>query len=352
MLALHAIVEEDLKRIAAENISWKKLQNKTVLVTGAGGMIGFYLTAVLLYLNDMQDLQIQVIGVVRNREKAKQRFGILLQRKDFSLLVQDVAEPLQCDKKVDFILHAASQVTPKMFMCDPVGTLWTNICSTRRLLEMAREMQAVFLYLSTREIYGASVSEQEQIGEDGYGIVDPTLVRSCYPEGKRASETLIAAYRSQYGIDAKIVRIAHTYGPGLPLGDGRVLSDFLGDVVAGRDIVLKSRGEGILALTYLSDTVTGIYQVLLDFPEWLYNVAACDEPITVRALAEKLIELQKRRNLKIAYTVPPKKAGETGYLQNRVALLDASKAMRSGWVPKFDLTTSLRRFLMYYGMEK
>lgn len=349
MLQLKSIVLEDLKNIISEDINWRKLRNKTVLISGANGMIATYIIYTLLYLNDVKDMHISIVGLVRNEMKARARFGTLLARDDFKLLVQDVAEPIKQNINVNYIIHAASQTSPKAFMNDPVGTIKANVLGTLNLLDCAVKNKAAFIYFSTREIYGNAPEGVDYVKENDFGVVNQTLVRSCYPESKKMSENIIASYRSQYGIEAKIVRIAHTYGPGMVIGDGRVLGDFIKNFIENKDITLKSKGQVILALTYLSDTVSGIFKTLLNFNDWIYNISKDDNPVSVLELAEYIATLG---NLKIIFDIPVNKGKETGYLQNRVALLSSTKAKNEGWNPKVNYKMGLERTLNYFMKEQ
>lgn len=330
-MKLDPTIIEDLQRITLQSISWEKLCNKTILISGANGMIASYLVYTLLFLNDMKQLNLRVIGLVRNETKSKKHFSSILLRKDFRLLIQDVTSPVGGENQVDYIIHAASQTSPAAFMNDPVGTIQANILGTINLLDYAKKNDAEFLYLSTREIYGSPVTKMDYVTERDYGVVNPILVRSCYPESKRMSENIIASYREQYGIHAKIVRIAHTYGPGMSVGDGRVLGDFINNFLHHENILLKSKGEVVLALTYISDIVAGIFQTLLDFPDWIYNISKDDEPISVLGLAKYICSLDKMGKMRITIELPKDQKRETGYLQNRVALLDSTKAKKDGW---------------------
>ena len=151
MLDLHAVILEDLEHIVSQPVSWDKLQGKTVLVTGASGMIASYLVFTLLYLNDTRHLNIRVLALVRNGEKAKQQFGNILVRSDITLLIQDVSQVLDYSGPVDYIVHAASQASPRFFTTDPVGTIQANTMGTENMLRTAMERKSEgFLYLSTR----------------------------------------------------------------------------------------------------------------------------------------------------------------------------------------------------------
>jgi len=344
MLSLHPIILEDVESIAAEDkIHWDKLQGKTALITGASGLIGSYLVYTLLCLNETRGLGITVLGLVRNREKAERQFASLLGRSDFHLIVQDVTAPISYEGNVQYIFHAASQASPKYFIQDPVGTIAANTTGTHNLLEFARIKNAEgFLYLSSREIYGEPVGKKRFTAENEYGIVDPTLVRSCYPESKRLSETLCTCYQHQYGIPAKIVRLSHVYGPDYVMDNGRVWGDFVMNVIRGEDIVLKSEGLMELAFTYVSDAVSGIFFALLNGDELVYNVGNSSEIVRVRDLAEMVAGLYPEKGLKVVYDIP---AEATGYLANHVAFLDASKLCGLGWVTHVKLTDGFKRII-------
>lgn len=347
-MILNKIILDDLKEISDNNIQWNLLKNKTVLITGASGMIASYLVYTLLYLNDIKNLNIKVIGLVRNIEKAEKHFKEMLQRRDFCIIKHDVKNEFKQNINIDYIIHAASQTDPHSFMFNPVETLETNVLGTNNFLKLAVKNKAKFLLLSTREIYGKPKDSVQYVKENEYGVLDHTLIRSCYPEGKRVAETMVVSYRKEYNVEAKIVRIAHTYGPGIILGDGRVLGDFLNNYLNDEDIVLKSEGKTELALTYISDTVIGIFQVLLDFNDWLYNISKDDEIVTVKELANIIINIDKNKNLKLVFDLPKDNKKETGYLQNRVAVLSSEKAKKEGWCAKYNLKEGLYRCIQFF----
>ena len=177
MLELNKVILEDLQNVCARKINWDKFRNASVLVTGANGLIATYIIYMLLYLNEYQDMGIQVIGLARNPQKVAQKYGSLLERDDFRMIYQDVTKPLQAEGAVDYIIHTASPTGPKQFMDTPVDTILANVAGAYHLLEAGREKQAKgFLLLSTREIYGSG--GKDFVMEGDYGAVDPTLVRS------------------------------------------------------------------------------------------------------------------------------------------------------------------------------
>src|SRR5215469_5771658 len=147
------IIHEDLTQICAHDLPWRTFAHKTVLISGANGFLPAYMVETLLYLNETAGINCRVIGLVRNREKSENRFAHILGRIDFSLLVQDVCSPIAVDEKIDFVIHAASQASPKYYGRDPAGTLLANTLGTHNLLELAKRHQAEgFLFFSSGDV--------------------------------------------------------------------------------------------------------------------------------------------------------------------------------------------------------
>lgn len=341
-----SIIQEDIETIIQKPITWEQLYNKTILITGANGLIASYLIYTLLYLNDKKKANITVIGLARNYSKLKNKYGKLLERLDFHYVIQDVTTPISFSEKVNYIIHAASQTGPNQFINDPVGTAVGNMIGTFELLEYAKEHQIEgFLLLSTREIYGAGT--KDFVSENDYGILNHTLVRSCYPESKKMAENLCACYREQYNLSCKVVRIAHTYGPGMLLSDGRVVGDFLGNAVRGENIILNSDGSGSLALTYISDVISGIYKVICNLDDFVFNISNSKEPILVRELAMLICSLFPEKKITAEFH-SIENSKKNGYLNVKLGFLDSSKLESHGWIPEISLSDGIIRTVHYY----
>jgi nucleoside-diphosphate-sugar epimerase len=346
----NSIVEEDMARIVAHDLPWRVFANKTVLVSGANGFLPAYLVETLLYLNEVdRSMNCRLIGLVRNREKACVRFAHFLDRPDFAMVIQDVTAPAAIPVPVDFIIHAASQASPKYYGIDPVGTLAANSLGTYNLLSFARDCRAEgFLFISSGDVYGQVPESQIPTREDCYGALDPTLVRSCYGESKRMGETMCAAFDHQFGVPTRIVRPTHTYGPGLALDDGRVFADFVANLVRHEDIVLKSDGSARRAFCYLADAALGFFTVLLKGERGqAYNVGneACEA--SVAELAQMLVDLFPERGLQLRFE---NKRPPAGYLQSTASRgsLDTGKLRKLGWRPTVGLEEGFRRTVMSF----
>ncbi|MDG3142204.1 NAD-dependent epimerase/dehydratase family protein [Streptococcus suis] len=337
------IVQDDLQAIvSATYLDWQQLQGKTVLITGANGMLATYMVYVLAYLNEHHQADICILATARNLEKAKKRFLGLDDVAGFQLLQHDVNVDLVYEGDVDYIIHAASNASPRFILSDPVGIIKANTLGTMNLLEFAKEKSlSNFLFLSTREIYGKAI--KDDIDEEAYGAFDILESRACYPESKRMAETMLQAYYDQYRIPFTIARLAHSYGPGMELAnDGRIMSDLLHNVVSKEDIVLKSDGSAERAFCYLSDAVTGLFTILLKGEiGQAYNVANEDEPIKIRDLAQLLIETFPERQLNLIFNIP-KEMGK-GYSKMGRTQLDTRKLEQLGWTKKMSLQEGVQK---------
>ncbi|WP_306598025.1 NAD-dependent epimerase/dehydratase family protein [Geothrix sp. 21YS21S-2] len=341
----HPILEGDLDRILANSLPWEQFAGKTVLVTGAGGFLPAYLVETLLRLNETRTLaKVRVVGLVRNLKKAQERFRHHAGRSDLDLVCQDVIEPWNLEGRMDFIIHAASQASPKFFGSDPVGTLEANLLGTRRALLRAREDRTEgFLYFSSGEVYGQVDPARIPILEDAYGYLDPTNVRACYGEGKRAGEALCVAYAHQFGIPARIARPFHTYGPGMALDDGRVFADFVSNIVLGQDLVLKSEGLAVRPFCYLADATVGFFTVLLKGSTGAaYNVGNPDTEISIRDLAALLVRVFPEPQKRVVVSVQPH---SHGYLESPIVRNspDIRKLRALGWNPTTGLVDGFTR---------
>lgn len=339
---MNSIIAEDLKNIVSTNLTWQQFEGKTVLISGANGFLPAYIVETLLFLNDtLFREKAKVIGVVRNKTKASFRFSSYQARDDLQLIVQDISIPIELDKKIDYIIHAASQASPKYFGVDPVGTLVPNILGTYHLLELARKKHVEgFLYFSSGEVYGRN---DELVAEGDYGYLDPTDIRSCYAESKRMGETMCVSWLHQFAVPAKIVRPFHTYGPGMSLDDGRVFADFVADIINNRNIVIKSDGKARRAFCYLADAVTGFFTILLNGENGhAYNVGNDQSEVSISELAEKLVNLFPEKGLKV---VKQEFEKTQGYIKSGLSrhCPNISKIRDLGWQPKISIEEGFSR---------
>lgn len=338
----HTIIEEDLKNIVSAALPWHELAGKTILVTGANGMLPAYMVETLLFLNEtLFAHKVKVLALVRNNDKAMRRFAHYLGRSDLSFLVQDVCAPVDVDGPIDIIIHAASQASPKYYGVDPVGTLTANVIGTGNMLDLARQHKCQsFLFFSSGEIYGTANASGIPVREDCCGAIDPLDIRACYPESKRMGETMCASWLRQHEVAVKIVRPFHTYGPGMSLDDGRVFADFVAAIVGNTHLRLNSSGEARRVFCYLSDATQAFFAVLLKGKSGeAYNVANPSAESSIAGLADLLVSLYPEKKLAVF------KQAARSELQSKTlqTLPDIGKITALGWRPETDLASGFRR---------
>jgi UDP-glucuronate decarboxylase len=345
---VHKIVREDLKAIIESSTGWKSFNGKTVLITGASGFLPAYMVETLLLLNEVTPFRCRVIGLVRNIAKAKARFCSYRLRSDLLLVQADVSEPIPNIDRCDFIIHAASQASPKYYSSDPVGTMTANLIGTDQLLRLAQKWDSErFLFFSSGEVYGSVNSDHVPTRESEYGYIDILNQRSCYAESKRAAETLVISYFQQFKVPSIIVRPFHTYGPGMRLDDGRVYADFVRDIVNGANIKMTSDGRAVRAFCYLSDAVAGFFTVLFNGTlGQAYNVGNPDAAMSIQDLAKMLVDLFPELALTISHQVQVDNNYSSSPISINSPNIDRIGAI--GWKPQVSPRDGFRRTILYY----
>lgn len=338
------IVLEDLRDICSR-IDPSHFDGKTILVTGANSMLGTYIAFTFLHMAITGLADVRTVVLTRTPAVTREIYAAFIGRPWFDIIESDVTEPFNYPGEVDYIFHFAGNASPRAINTDPVGILQCNLTGTFNVMELAREKNARVIYASTREVYGAS--DRTLLAEDTFGTLDPMDNRSAYPESKRAAESILRAYHLQYGVDAISARIAHCYGPGMKIeNDGRVMADFIGDAVHGRDITLNSTGDAVRAFCYISDAVTALL-LLAEKGEsgTAYNLSNENEPLPIRDVARIICESRERHDIKVVFSGQQPSAGYCTY--KRVAL-DNSRIEALGFTPRVSLREGIRRTLQSF----
>lgn len=341
------IIQEDISKVSdAEYIPWNSLKNKSILVTGATGLIGYQTVLALLYADKAKNLGLTVFAVVRNEEKAKKMFALAM-NDNLKFVVQDVLEPFGITDKIDYIIHGASMTSSKDFVDYPVETIKTAIQGTENILEFAKNNSIEgMVYLSSLEVYGVVDFSVKKVPENFYGSLDPMSVRSSYSESKRMVECLCASYASEYNLPIKVVRLCQTFGPGVSYQDNRVFAQFARSVIEGKDIVLKTDGSTERNYCYIRDTITGILTVLLKGNKGdVYNIANKNTLITIRKMAEMLINQYPQSGSSLVFDIA-EDVTKLGYNPKIVMNLDTEKVESLGWSAQVDLPDMFARMIL------
>lgn len=341
MYIKHELYAADVAGIANENLTWEKLAGKTLLLTGASGLIGTAIVDVLMKKNHNDNLNVTILAAGRNEKIAAERFADYLDDKNFEFVKLDVNAPIELDRPVDFIIHAASNTHPLLYSTDPVGTMTANFIGTSNLLEFGRKQGIErLLFLSTVEVYGKVLKPNDVFDENYCGYINCNTVRAGYPESKRAGESLCQAYISQYGLDIVIARPCRIYGATMRLDDSKAMSEFIMNGVRGEDIVLKSQGLPRFSYCYVADCVSGIFYCLLKGKcGEAYNIADSSEILSLREIAEYVSSLADR---KVVFELPNEIQAK-GFSVAPAAILTNDKLRALGWMPKDDTRSGIKK---------
>lgn len=341
---MNRILSEDIQAFVSGFPLVEGLRGKTVLVTGATGLIGSCAVRSLLAMNAFYGLGLHVVAVVRNMEKAFSAFGG--PSRELSFYEYDFAgrKPFCPGRTPFYIIHLASPTASRYFVENPVETLLAGLGGTETVLEYARKVKpGAMVYVSSLEVYGTVYDDGGLLTEDKQGYLDPTDVRSSYPMGKRAAECLCHAYAAEYGVPVRIARLAQTFGAGVSKDDSRVYAQFARDVIANEDIVLHTRGELCRCYCYTTDAVSSLLYLLMAGENGeAYNVANEDTYISILDMARLVC---REFNPGIRPVVELKDG--MGFSPVTKLRLSTEKLRRLGWQPRYGLREMFGRLIEY-----
>jgi dTDP-glucose 4,6-dehydratase len=349
----HHLVTEDLDRILAQPLPWEDFSGQVVLISGASGLLPGSCAEVLLRLNESNRLvkPVKVVAFSRSKEALSRRFAVYSGRSDLIMIAGDTRYDKPEIEPIDYILHGASPASPATMSIDILATFEANVIGTKNLLDLAKERRTrKFLFMSSGAVYGIITKNIQSISETDFGPLDPLVLRSAYEEGKRAGETLCKLYAEKYGLSTVIARIAHTYGPGLRPDDNRSFAEFISAAAERRPLILNSDGSAIRYFCYVSDTIAGLFTILLlGSVGEAYNVGSETEGISIIDLVRLIIALFPERRLELVQADPTRHADSRALISSQKPLPPNTYKLRSlGWQDKVKLTEGLRRSVLAY----
>lgn len=334
---------EDIRYVASLNLPWEKLTNKSVMISGATGLIGSFLIDVIFEKNLTENLNCTVYALGRNEQKAKKRFEKIAKDSHFVFVSYDVTQPLIRNDigNLDFVLHLASNTHPVQYSTDPIGTITTNIIGLQNMLNYSSERNIKrFAFASSCEIYGENRGDVEFFDENYCGYINSNTLRAGYPESKRCGEALCQAYMAKKGLDIVIPRFTRSYGPTMLMSDTKAINQFIKKSIAGEDVVLKSSGMQYYSYQYVADSVSGLLTILLCGNSGeAYNIADEHSDITLKDLATAIARFS---HTKVKFELPDD-IEAAGYSTATKSRLDGNKLKSLGWRPRYDIESGLMR---------
>ena len=311
-----------------------RLAGKSLMITGAAGLVCSAIVDIIFRYNDTHDEKIQVLAAGRWPEEMSARFGDQVNREDFTFVVYDASKTDNViDVHADYIIHGASNASPNMIVKEPVETMMSNFLGMKYLLDYAKDQGTKrILYISSSEVYGEKEGT-EPYKEGQYGYIDLLKARNSYSVGKRAAETLCASYADEYGVESVIVRPGHIYGPTASPYDNRVASAWSYAVAKGEDIVMKSDGAQIRSYCYCLDCASAMLKVLLCGENChAYNISNPDSSISRKQMAEILV---KSAGVKLRMELPTDEERK-GFNPMSNSSLESTSLTGLGWRGCFD----------------
>jgi UDP-glucuronate decarboxylase len=305
---------------------------KTILIAGGAGFIGSNLCEYLLFQNNrIICLDNLYTGFLCNIE-------FMLNNKNFKFINHDITKEIIIDEDIDEIYHLACPASPEKYQKDSIYTLNINFNGTLNLLKLAKEKNSKFLLTSTSEIYGEpKISPQP---ETYRGNVNTIGIRSCYDEGKRIAETLVMDFNRNYNLDTRVARIFNTYGKKMNKNDGRVVTNFIKQMINNEDITIYGNGLQTRSFCYIEDQINGLTKLMKSDYIYPVNIGNTRE-ITILKLIDILYVLIPETKSKIINKSLP-----LDDPTNRCP--DISLAIsKLNWYPKVDIDVGLINTINY-----
>lgn len=277
------LYRNDIESVRNLDLDFSSLKGKSILVTGATGLIG---SAFIDFLMSIKISSLQVYAAGRNAVRAEKLFSKYKDNPHFHFLQFDVTKPLDFVIAFDFIVDSSGASSPVLYATEPVEVMESNILGVKNLLDYGKNHNLKkFVYVSSGEVYGEG--DGRVFTEEYSGYVNPLNSRSCYPIAKRASETLCVSYAKEYGLNVSIARPCHVYGPNFTETDNRVYAQFIRNVLNGENIVLKSKGEQFRSWIYSDDCAQALLFILLRGGNCeAYNIANSNSNLSIKKFAE------------------------------------------------------------------
>ena len=334
---------DDVRFLCGQKYDWDKLKNKTIMISGATGMIGSFLIDVLMEKNLADGLNATIYALGRHEEKFRKRFNKYVNDTHLIFIQYDVQGPLIVHEieTVDYIFHLASNTHPMLYSTDPIGTILTNVIGLKNLLDFSLNHHIKrFVFVSSNEVYGENRGDVELFDEKYCGYIDCNTLRAGYPESKRCGEALCQAYKAQKDLDVVIPRVTRTYGPTMLMTDTKAASQFIKNGISKENIVLKSKGTQFYSYTYVSDAVSGLLTVLFRGVNGeAYNISDERGDVMLKDLAEIIAEIV---NCKVVFELPDD-TEFVGFSKVTKARLNGNKLKALGWNARYDIRAGIER---------
>ena len=337
--------DETLLNKFSKKINFQLLDKKNILITGCNGFIGSSIIRVIYDLTFKSNYKINLYGIVRKNSKINNLvINKLIKLNKIKLYKINIHDEINLKIKPDIIIHCASTTAPHLYKKEPVDTILTNSLGTINLLNFAkRKKTKQFIFISAGEMYGNFKElKRKKLSENYFGSLDPSIITSNYGISKKFAENALVCWGKKYKIRTNSVRLFHTYGPLMKLGDGRIHSDLVQNVIKKKNLLIKGNHNVTRSFCYITDVVLGIILVILRGKDGeSYNIANPNETLKVIQLAKIISKIS---NKKITF----KK--NKYFMRNnfKYPKISIDKIRKLGWKPTTNLPEGIKKTLSFF----
>ena len=346
--------KEIANQVCETSLPVHKLNNKKILVTGCNGFIPSAFIKILNQIMDMHGYKIQFYGIARKTSNNRSNIlQSLIKTKKLKIFKLNLNKEININIFPDICIHGASITSPNNYTLRPVETLMTNTLGTINLLNFCSKKKVKkFIFLSSSEVYGdfrRANFKKKIFSEENYGLIDSSKIISNLALSKKFGENSLKAWTKEFNLFTNSIRLFHTYGPFMKLGDGRIHSDLVKDIVNNRNLLIKGNLKIKRAFCYISDALSGILTVILKGEKGeIYNLANPEEIHSVKKIAH--IILRNRNNKLLKITTKKKKFGvRNDFIYPKPSV---KKLSDLGWRPKVDAIFGFKRTIQFFIKKK
>lgn len=295
----NSIINQDISTVIYKNLQLIDItKSYEILITWANGMLPSYLLYFFQWLNILSNYKFNISLIIRNNTS---RINIIKDKKNIEIIGNNSANPIETDKSFDYIIHAASDATPRKYLKDKINTINANVQWLYNLLKLDPSNIKSFMFFSTAELYWNPIESDIPTKESVIGKIDHINERSAYVETKKFCETLCMNYFFENKLPIKIVRPFHTFWPWLDTEDWRVFSDFIKSAINLENIVINSDWTATRSFCYLADALDMFVKVLFSSKNWqVYNIGNPNNEVSIKDLASIICKITDN---KINYTI-------------------------------------------------
>jgi len=277
-----------------------ELKNQKIFVAGGTGFLGSWIAEFITFLNDNHQFNTSLLILARNTAAFKGEKKHLANRRDIQFISRDIRNINELPLDISYIIHAAASPDNRNHVSNPIETIATITKGTDNLIDSAFKLPNLkkFLYLSSGQVYGASLAKKELISESDFGPLDCNKITAIYPEAKRLAEATCCAYSSQYKLPIVIARPFSFIGPYQSLSKPWAINNFINDALNNKTIRIIGNGMPIRSYMYPADLVVWILKILVSGKiNNAYNVGS-PLGISLKDVAEKIVNVAQK-NVKI-----------------------------------------------------